>query len=67
MLAVTGLFTTAHGRRLDRVAVADCIRRVGWLVEAVPEVIELDVNPLVVTEGGAVALDVRVRLTPPAA
>ena len=62
MIAGTGLFDTAHGRRLDRAGVADCLRRVAWLVDVVGEIAELDVNPLVVTEGTAVALDVRVRV-----
>ncbi len=58
----TGLFATAHGRTLDRAAVADRLHRVAWLADAVPELAELDVNPLVVRPRGAVALDVRVRV-----
>ena len=65
MLDGTGLFGTAHGRRLHRAGIADCLRRVGWLADAVPEVAEIDVNPLVVTEQAVVALDVRIRLSPP--
>jgi acyl-CoA synthetase (NDP forming)/RimJ/RimL family protein N-acetyltransferase len=64
MITRTGLFDTAHGRRLHRAGVADCLRRVGWLADVLPELAELDVNPLVVTERTARALDVRVRLTP---
>ncbi|MGY1734977.1 GNAT family N-acetyltransferase [Geodermatophilus sp. SYSU D00684] len=60
----TGLFATAHGRTLDRAAVADRLHRVAWLADAVPEVAELDVNPLVVGRSGARALDVRVRVAP---
>lgn len=63
MMSRTGLFDTAHGRRLHRAGVADCLRRVGWLVDALPEIVELDVNPLVVTDRTAVALDVRIRVT----
>jgi hypothetical protein len=64
MLDGTGLFATAHGSRLDRAGVTDCLRRVGWLVDAVPEIAEMDINPLVVTDGAAVALDVRIRIAP---
>jgi succinyl-CoA synthetase beta subunit len=67
MLAVTGLFETVHGSRLARGRVADYIRRVGWLVDALPEIHELDINPLVVTEHTATALDVRIRVEPPPA
>lgn len=64
MLAGTGLFGTSHGRTLAAEAVRDCLRRVGWLADALPEVEEIDVNPLVVTSEAAVALDVRVRISP---
>ncbi|WP_158545914.1 GNAT family N-acetyltransferase [Blastococcus sp. TF02A-30] len=64
MLRGTGLFGTAHGRTLATGAVGDCLRRVAWLADALPEVRELDVNPLVVTPGGARALDVRVQVGP---
>jgi hypothetical protein len=62
MLDGTGLFATAHGRALDRIGVADCVRRVGWLADVLPEVVEIEVNPLVVTAGRVAALDVRVRV-----
>jgi acyl-CoA synthetase (NDP forming)/RimJ/RimL family protein N-acetyltransferase len=64
MLTGTGLFATEHGRTLDHEGVADCLRRVGWLADAVPEIAEIDVNPLLVGPEGAVALDVRIRVTP---
>lgn len=64
MLAATGLFRTAHGRSLDLAGVGDCVRRVAWLADAVPEVAEIDVNPLVVTGSESRALDVRIRLAP---
>ena len=64
MLAGTGLLATAHGRSLDADAIANCLRRVGWLADAVPEIAEIDVNPLVVTPEGATALDVRIRIRP---
>ncbi|MGY1704805.1 GNAT family N-acetyltransferase [Geodermatophilus sp. SYSU D00697] len=64
VLAATGLFATAHGRTLDRAGVADCLRRVAWLADAVPEVAELEVNPLVVGPHSSAAVDVRIRLLP---
>ena len=64
MLAGTGLFDTAHGWSLDRAGVVDCLRRVAWLADALPEVAEIDVNPLVVGAGRCTALDVRARVGP---
>ncbi|MCU1668417.1 MAG: acdA2 [Blastococcus sp.] len=64
MLAATGLFGTAHGRALDRIGIADCVRRVGWLADALPEVAEIDVNPLVAMVARTAALDVRIRVEP---
>jgi acyl-CoA synthetase (NDP forming)/GNAT superfamily N-acetyltransferase len=63
-LAATGLFATGHGRALDRAGVADCLRRVAWLADAVPEVAEIEVNPLVVDARRCAALDVRARVAP---
>ncbi|GLZ36675.1 bifunctional GNAT family N-acetyltransferase/acetate--CoA ligase family protein [Actinokineospora sp. NBRC 105648] len=40
------------------------LRRVAHLAEAVPEIAELDLNPLIVTDTHAVAVDARVRLAP---
>jgi hypothetical protein len=62
MLAATGLFDTPHGRSLDPAGIADCLRRVAWLADVLPEVTEVDVNPLAVTAGRCTALDVRVRV-----
>ena len=64
MIDGTGLFGTAHGRTLDRLGVGDCVRRVGWLADALPEIAEVDVNPLVVTPRQTVPLDVRIRIEP---
>jgi acyl-CoA synthetase (NDP forming) len=60
----TGLFATAHGRTLDRSAVADCLVRVAWLADALPDVAEVEVDPFVVTGPRGAALDVRVRVQP---
>ncbi|WP_158580004.1 bifunctional acetate--CoA ligase family protein/GNAT family N-acetyltransferase [Geodermatophilus marinus] len=65
MLDGTGLCDTAHGRALDRPGVTDCVRRVGWIADVLPEVAEIEVNPLVATSRRATALDVRVRVEPP--
>lgn len=64
MIAGTGLFGTSHGRTLAAGAVGDCLQRVSWLADALPEIEEIDVNPLIVTAEAAVALDIRVRISP---
>ena len=64
MMAGTGLFATPHGRGLDHRGIRDCVRRVGWLADAVPEIAEIDVNPLVVYAQRSLALDVRIRIRP---
>ncbi len=48
--------------RMDRSALADAIRRVGQLANDFPQIRELDVNPLLAFEDGAVAVDARVQL-----
>ena len=48
---------------VDRASLEDLIWRVAALAEKVPEVAELDLNPVVVTAEGALALDCKVRLT----
>jgi acyl-CoA synthetase (NDP forming) len=51
----------------DRAALIDVVRRVSALVEIVPELRELDLNPVAVQASGegAVVLDARIRLGPP--
>ncbi|HEY0639492.1 MAG TPA: GNAT family N-acetyltransferase [Pseudonocardiaceae bacterium] len=51
-------------RERDAAAVIDVLLRAGRLAELVPEVSELDLNPLIVTGGAAVAVDARVRIRP---
>jgi acyl-CoA synthetase (NDP forming) len=48
----------------DRAALIDVIRRISALVEIVPELVELDLNPVIVHRpgDGAVAVDARLRL-----
>ncbi len=52
----------------DRQALGDVIRRISALVEVVPELRELDLNPVIVRAPGlgAVAVDARMRLAPAA-
>jgi acetyl coenzyme A synthetase (ADP forming)-like protein len=51
---------------LDREALLDVIQRLSALVEAFPELVELELNPVVVLPRGqgAVAVDARMRLAP---
>ncbi|WP_222853533.1 bifunctional GNAT family N-acetyltransferase/acetate--CoA ligase family protein [Fodinicola acaciae] len=48
----------------DTAAVRDCLIRIGRMAELLPEVAELDLNPLVVRPDGCVAVDARVRILP---
>jgi acyl-CoA synthetase (NDP forming) len=43
-------------------SIRDILLRVSALVEACPEVVDIDVNPIIMTPAGAKAVDVRVRL-----
>ena len=46
-------------------ALEELVLRVGQLADAIPEIAELDCNPVIVTPTDATAVDVKVRLTPP--
>ncbi|MGO8891289.1 MAG: GNAT family N-acetyltransferase [Streptosporangiaceae bacterium] len=48
---------------LDVAAFAELLHRVSVMVEDIPEIAELDLNPVFVRQHGAVVADVRVRLT----
>jgi acetate---CoA ligase (ADP-forming) len=48
--------------KADVGALEELLLRVGAMVEAHPEVAEMDLNPVVVLEQGAVAVDARIRL-----
>ncbi|MBP2291250.1 acetate--CoA ligase family protein [Azospirillum rugosum] len=50
------------GKPVDREALADVIVNVSRLVNDVPEIVELDLNPVFAREDGATAADVRVVL-----
>ena len=56
------LFDGRGGRPTDVSALQDLLLRVGRLVEELPEVVELVLDPVVVTPSGATAAGVRVRL-----
>ncbi len=48
---------------LDVAAFAELLHRVIAMVEDIPEITELDLNPVFVLKHGAVVADIRVRLT----
>jgi acetyl coenzyme A synthetase (ADP forming)-like protein len=48
----------------DIAAVEQVLLRVALLADEVPQVAEMDLNPLIASPGGAVAVDVRIRLAP---
>jgi acetate---CoA ligase (ADP-forming) len=48
---------------LDVAAFAELLHRVSAMVEDIPEIAELDLNPVFVRQHGAVVADIRVRLT----
>jgi acetyl coenzyme A synthetase (ADP forming)-like protein len=50
--------------QVDVAAVEDLILRVGALADDVPEIVEMDLNPVVATADGIVALDVKIRIAP---
>lgn len=47
---------------VNRAALVDILVRMSALVELVPELAELDLNPVIATADGAVAVDARVRM-----
>ena len=49
----------------DVPALEALLLRVGRLADDVPELAELDLNPVIVSTEGALAVDVKLRLTPP--
>jgi len=58
------LFGYRNTPACDVGALEDLILRVGAMADALPEIAELDCNPVVVSESAAVAVDVKVRLAP---
>jgi acyl-CoA synthetase (NDP forming) len=50
------------GAPLDEAALSETVLRVSELVGLCPEIVELDLNPVIVTTDGAVVVDGRIRL-----
>jgi acyl-CoA synthetase (NDP forming) len=50
---------------VDVAGLAELLVRLGLLARDVPELAELDLNPVIATAAGVVAVDARVRVTPP--
>jgi acyl-CoA synthetase (NDP forming) len=48
----------------DVAALEDALMRVGRMVEDLPQIAELDCNPVLVQQKGAVILDARIRVVP---
>jgi acyl-CoA synthetase (NDP forming) len=49
---------------VDAAALADALLRVSRLADDLPEVSELDLNPIVAREDGIYCVDLRVRISP---
>jgi acyl-CoA synthetase (NDP forming)/RimJ/RimL family protein N-acetyltransferase len=62
--AAPKLFGHRGARPVDVEALYDVISRVGCLAENHPEIAELEINPVVVSEHSVAVLDVTVRLAP---
>lgn len=62
--AGAALFSPDARHAIDGEAVRDAVLRVGQLAELLPEVAELDLNPLVAGARGCVAVDARIRVEP---
>jgi acyl-CoA synthetase (NDP forming)/RimJ/RimL family protein N-acetyltransferase len=58
------LFGHRGTQPVDTTALADVLLRVSRLASDLPEVAELDLNPVVATAGAAQAVDARIRVTP---
>jgi acyl-CoA synthetase (NDP forming) len=67
-LTVAPLLQGYRGRPSgDTAALEDLLQRLGLLAEDIPEVAELDLNPVIVTTDGVALVDVKLRLAPIAA
>ena len=58
------LFDPHRSPALDRHAVIDTVVRIGRLADELPEVAELDLNPLIVRADGCLVVDARIRVAP---
>jgi acyl-CoA synthetase (NDP forming) len=62
-LRAAPLLTGFRGQpAVDTAAVEDLVLRLGRLADDLPEVAELDLNPVLVSPGGAIAVDIKLRL-----
>jgi acyl-CoA synthetase (NDP forming) len=52
------------GPKYDELALVDAILRLGVMVEDLPQIAELDLNPILVHTRGATIVDARVRIAP---
>ena len=70
MLRLLKTFPLLDGYRgappCDLTAIEDVLLRVSTMVEAHPEIVELDCNPMIARPSGAVIVDARVRVEPTA-
>jgi acyl-CoA synthetase (NDP forming) len=48
----------------DSAAVTELLLRIGRLVDDIPELVELDLNPVIAGPAGCVAVDARIRVAP---
>jgi acyl-CoA synthetase (NDP forming) len=53
-----------HGAAADTGALRDVLMRVSRLADDIPEISELDLNPVIARPDGAVAVDARIRVVP---
>lgn len=58
------LFGPGAAPALDVAAVRDVLLRVSLLADVLPEVVELDLNPLIVASQGCLVVDARIRTAP---
>ena len=58
------LFDPHRSPPLDRRAAVDTVVLIGRLADELPEVAELDLNPVVVGADGCVVVDARIRVAP---
>jgi hypothetical protein len=58
------LFGYRGAPAVDVAEIESLALRIAQLAEAVPEIVELDCNPVIVSASGAVAVDVKIRCVP---
>ncbi|HEV7523644.1 MAG TPA: GNAT family N-acetyltransferase [Acidimicrobiia bacterium] len=64
-LRVSPLFFGYRGRpAVDVGALEDLLLRVGRLADEIPEIAEMDLNPVIASAEGVVAIDVKIRVVP---